>query len=255
MEIIINVLFSRCYRCFFLTTIIVGFNLIKKFLPGRHAERPRTGLFFAHHKVPVEPAIKRVVSFIDGQNLYRAAKDAFGYCYPNYDVYKLSDCICKLRGWNLTQVRFYTGVPDPSDNAHWNKFWVGKLAVMGKSGIVVFSRSLRYRNESVKLPGGSIHTFLRGSEKGIDVRIALDVIRLANQNAYDIGMIFSQDQDLSEVADEVRTISRQQDRWIKLVCVFPASPTRRNKRGINSTDWITIDRNTYDTCLDPTDYR
>jgi hypothetical protein len=42
----------------------------------------------------IEPAIKRAVTFIDGQNLYRAAKESFGYHYPNYDVRKLSDSVC-----------------------------------------------------------------------------------------------------------------------------------------------------------------
>ena len=202
-----------------------------------------------------EPAIKRAVAFIDGQNLYWAAKEAFGYPYPNYDVQKLCDGICKSQGWNLSQVRFYTGVPDPSDHPRWNRFWAGKLAVMGKAGIVVFSRSLRYRNVSITLPDGSIHTYLRGDEKGIDVRIALDVIGLANRRAYDVGLILSQDQDLSEAADEIREISRQQNRWIKLASAYPYSPTRQNRRGINSTDWIRIDRATYDGCIDPTNYR
>lgn len=35
----------------------------------------------------------------------------------------------------------------------------------------------------------------------------------------------------------------------------PFGPTTRNRRGINKTDWIRIDRATYDTCLDPRDYR
>ena len=35
--------------------------------------------------MPTEPAIKRVVAFIDGQNLFYAAKTAFGYNHPNYD--------------------------------------------------------------------------------------------------------------------------------------------------------------------------
>ena len=74
---------------------------------------------------------------------------------------------------------------------------------MGKAGIQVYSRPLRYRNDIVKLPDGSTHTFLRGSEKGIDVRIALDVIRLAVGNEYDVAVVFSQDQDLSEAADEI----------------------------------------------------
>jgi len=32
-------------------------------------------------------------------------------------------------------------------------------------------------------------------------------------------------------------------------------PTVSNKRGINHTDWIRIDRATYDACLDSRDYR
>ena len=44
-------------------------------------------------------------------------------------------------------------------------------------------------------------------------------------------MIFSQDQDLSEAADEVRLIAREQGRWIKLASAFPFSPTARNTPG------------------------
>ena len=32
-----------------------------------------------------EPAVKRTVAFVDGQNLFFAARQAFGYTYPNYD--------------------------------------------------------------------------------------------------------------------------------------------------------------------------
>jgi uncharacterized LabA/DUF88 family protein len=203
----------------------------------------------------VEPAIKRAVTFFDGQNLYRSAKEAFGYHYPNYDVLKLSNKVCADQRWNLTQVRFYTGVPDQHDDAAWNHFWVGKLAVMGKAGIQVFSRSLRYRNDSVTLPNGTVHTFLRGNEKGIDVRIALDVIGGAMRDSFDVAVVFSQDQDLSEVADEIRVIAQQRTRWIRIACAYPISPTTKNRRGINNTQWIQLDRNTYDACLDPTDYR
>ena len=87
------------------------------------------------------------------------------------------------------------------------------------------------------------------------MRIAIDVIRMAHHKEYDVALIFSQDQDLSEVAQEIRAIAREQDRWIKVACAFPMSPTTRNRRGIEKTDWIQIDRATYDTCLDRRDYR
>ncbi len=90
---------------------------------------------------------------------------------------------------------------------------------------------------------------------GIDIRIALDVCRMTRENDCDVALIFSQDQDLTEVVGEVRRTQRRQNRWIKLACAFPVSPTSRNLRGINGTDWVTIDRALYDQCIDPNDYR
>lgn len=203
----------------------------------------------------VEPPEKRAIAFVDGQNLFHAVRESFGYPYPNFDVRCLAESICRANAWGLVQTRFYTGIPDATDNPFWNGFWSGKLAVMGRQGVHVFSRSLRYRNRTVKLPGGATHTFLAGQEKGIDVRIALDVIRLAHLRNYDVAVILSQDQDLSEVAEEVRLIAREQNRWIKIACAFPFSPTTRNRRGINKTDWIRIERASYDACLDRRDYR
>ena len=202
-----------------------------------------------------EPITKKAVVFVDGQCLYRGVKDAFGYIYPNYDIKKLSETICSSKGWDLVQIRFYTGVPDAQDNVFWNTFWNNKLASMGQVGIKVYSRPLRYNNEKIKLPNGNIHTFLVGREKGIDIRIALDIIRLAHQKAYDVALVFSQDQDLSEVADEIRVISTEQKRWIRIASAFPVSPTYTNSRGINKTEWIKIDRQAYDACIDPRDYR
>jgi uncharacterized LabA/DUF88 family protein len=201
------------------------------------------------------PPEKRATTFIDGQNLFFAAKEAFGYNFPNYDVKALSENICRQLGFTLNQIPFYTGIPDPADDPNKSHFWAGKLSVMGKQGIEVFSRTLRYRNRKVRLTDGSEHSFLAGEEKGIDVRIALDVIRLAHRKAYDVAVIFSQDQDLSEVAEEIRVVAQEQNRWIKVVSAFPFSAASRNRRGINKTDWVKIDRATYDACLDRRDYR
>lgn len=204
---------------------------------------------------PTEPKLKRAVVFIDGQNLYYAVKNAFGYAHPNYDAQLLSERICSDQGWELQQIRFYTGIPDGNDDAFWHTFWTRKLAVMGQKGAIIFSRKLRYRNQTVRLPNGQTHTFLVGQEKGVDVRIALDIIRLVRKNICDVCLVLSQDQDLSEVADEVRIISQEQKRWVKMASAFPVSPTAKNTRGINRTDWIKIDRRMYDGCIDPNDYR
>lgn len=204
--------------------------------------------------MPDEPNPKRAIAFIDGQNLFHAAKEAFGYTFPNYDIKPLVEAVCTAEGWKVQGIRFYTGIPGPTDRSPWRQFWAAKLLSMSRQGILVYSRPLRYRNKTVDLPDGSTHAFMVREEKGIDVRIAIDMIRLAHQRAYDVALVFSQDQDLSEAVDEVHTISREQDRWIKAACAFPDSPVTRNHRGINKTDWKPIDRASYDACLDPKTY-
>lgn len=203
----------------------------------------------------IEPEVKRVFAFFDGQNLFYGAKKAYGYPYPNYHPLKLSENVCDYHGWQLDQVNFYTGVPDYEDRPEWNRFWTRKLGAMGKQGIVTFSRPLRYRNRTIVNDKGDVLAVQVGQEKGIDVRIALDVVSFARRKLFDVALIFSQDQDLSEVAREVRAISESQDRWIKIACAYPVSASSINKRGINGTDWIKIDKETYDSCIDHTDYR
>lgn len=205
--------------------------------------------------LPAEPPGKRTLAFFDGQNLFHRAREAFGYSFPNFDARALARAVCRSRGWDLVQVRFYTGVPDSTDHAHWNHFWTAKAAAMGRQGVVVFTRRLQYLNRSVTLPDGTRHTIRLGEEKGIDVRIALDMLRLAYRRHYDVAILFSQDQDLSEVAKEIRQVGREQKRWIKLACAFPFSAASRYRRGVDATDWIKIDRTTYDQRLDPRDYR
>jgi len=129
------------------------------------------------------------------------------------------------------------------------------LRAISRQEVHVYSRPLRYRTQSIRLPDGTLHSFRSGEEKGIDVRLALDVVRLAHRAEYDVGLILSQDQDLSEAADEIRVIAREQQRWIKLACAFPSSVSSRDRRGIDKTDWIRIDRATYESCLDLHDHR
>jgi len=197
-----------------------------------------------------EPKTKRAIVFIDGQNLFYSEKEAFGYTYPNYDPKALAEKLCEKHRWRLSEVYFYTGIPAMDDDEKWHLFWMAKLSLLGRLGVKVYSRPLRYRNQTIKLQNGQHQTILVGQEKGIDIRIALDVVRLARDDKYDVCIIISQDQDLTEVVDEVKSIAMAKNRWIKVVSAFPQSPTSRNRRGIDKTDWIKIDKMLYDSCLD-----
>jgi uncharacterized LabA/DUF88 family protein len=202
-----------------------------------------------------EPAQKRGVVFIDGQNLYHCARETFDAPYPNYDVMKLAKVGCAMAGAFVSEVHFYTGFPDIDDDRRWNQFWSKKLLAISRQGVKVFSRSLRYRNRVIVLSDGVTITRRLGEEKGIDVRIAIDLIRLAHRSRYDAAIVFSQDQDLSEVADEIKLISNEQERWIKMFSAFPYRAGAPNMRGINNTEWLRIDQATYEGCVDPFDYR
>lgn len=126
---------------------------------------------------------------------------------------------------------------------------------MKRNGVVCFTPTLKYRPRQFVTAGGQIVTKLVGVEKGVDVRIALDIVRLARRREFDVAVVFSQDQDLAEAAKEIRSIAREQDRWIKIACAYPYSERAKNPRGINATDWIRVDQELYDRCIDLNDYR
>ncbi|MCG2725421.1 MAG: NYN domain-containing protein [Elusimicrobia bacterium] len=205
----------------------------------------------------IESTEKHVVVFIDGQNLYHSVKTAFGYSFPNYDISKLCANLCSREsGWILKQIRFYTGVPKETDNLYWHTFWKKKLSVVGRvPNSYVCTRPLKYRILKFQDSKGEEHTGFGGVEKGIDVRIALDIIRLAHKREYDIAIVFSQDQDLSEVVPEIKNIAQEQNRVIKMFSAYPISPICDNTRGINGATWIKFDKLFYDQCIDPKDYR
>lgn len=214
--------------------------------------------------MPQEPQEPRAVAFVDGQDLFHAARESFGYLYPNYDVLCLARTVCMRQGWRLGEVHFYTGVPSAEDNPYWHRFWRRKLQVMQEAGVKVHTRPLRYRAPRRSGPpgqgaegprGNGARRTLPGQGKGIDIRIALDIVRLAREKAYDVALIFSQDQALTEVATELRHIAAEQQRWLKIASAYPCGAESRNRRGIDRTDWIRIERALYDRCLDPRDYR
>ena len=102
---------------------------------------------------------------------------------------------------------------------------------------------------------GSSQEVYVAREKGIDLRLSLDAVRLARLGKLDVIVIFSQDQDLVEVAREARAITRSEGRWLKIVSAFPSGSRATASRGIDKTDWFRMDESFYNACLDSRDYR
>lgn len=188
----------------------------------------------------------RAISFFDGQNLYRHARAAFGHHHPNYDPKKLTDFCCRQKGWVNTGVRFYTGVPPENEDHVWHRYWNKRKLFLTRNKITVVTRELRYRDtENTRI----------AVEKGIDMRIGLDITRLVWRHEADIVLLFSQDQDMNEVAKEVKDINKLNNTDIKMWSAFPVGPKATFDRGVYGTGWIEIEEQDYNNCLDPNDYR
>lgn len=197
----------------------------------------------------------RAMAFFDGQNLYQHAKDAFGHHHPNFDPIKLHAAVCEQSGWVPNLVRFYTGIPSHAESPMWSAYWSNRILAMKRAGVIVTTRPLRYRKKTAYDENGDLQEFTVAQEKGVDVRLALDIVKAARTKQFDAVVIYSQDQDLCEVVEEIREIAHDQGREIKLACAFPSGPRATSGRGIDKTDWIRLKQEVYDTCLDPHDYR
>jgi len=103
-----------------------------------------------------EPQYKRATIFVDGQNLYHAARRVFGFNSPNYDIARLSREVCRAGGWHLVSAPFYTGIPAKSRDPYLYDFWNAKLLFMGRQRIRVFSRPLRYSKQKVVLRDSNV---------------------------------------------------------------------------------------------------
>lgn len=146
----------------------------------------------------------RVVVFIDYQNAYRAARDAFhdhavdphwaGQVHPT----ALGALITRLSGDQgrvLHQVRMYRGLPSSSKDPKGYGAARRQIAAWEKlPRVEVTARPLRYPWD---------YPATKPEEKGIDVKIALDFVMMAVRGEYEVGVLMSGDTDLLPALEEV----------------------------------------------------
>ncbi|WP_254796959.1 NYN domain-containing protein [Sulfitobacter albidus] len=155
--------------------------------------------------------------------------------HPNFDPKKLHAAVCAAHGWTPNLTHFYTGVLEMSRSEMWTGYWNNRVMALKRAGVNVTTRKLRYHDDHVELPDGTFETVTSVQEKGVDVRLALDVVKLARLRNYDVAVIYSQDQDLCEVVEEVREIAKEQDRASEICCAFPSGGGATSRRGIDRT--------------------
>ena len=139
----------------------------------------------------------RIALFIDAQNAYRRARDRF---FPNpqsnvdgqFDPIKLGQLIARRGGpggmpCSLSDVRIYSGRPDPNRDKRSHAAHMRQSNRWRGNGATVITQGLRYPPTWPTDPA---------QEKGIDVALAIDFVRLAITGAYDVGVMMSTDTDL-----------------------------------------------------------
>ncbi len=149
----------------------------------------------------------RVVVFLDYQNVYRRARDAFHdvldptYCGQVVPV-RLAELIVGrgLGARSLEQVRVYRGQPDATRDPKSygaNSRQCASWSSDARTKVVV--RTLRYpQNWPAE----------RAQEKGIDVALAIDFVMMAVRREYDVGVLMSTDTDLKPALEAVAALKK-----------------------------------------------
>lgn len=187
----------------------------------------------------------RVLIYIDGQNLYHLAREAWGtgggsldtpYNWPSYDVAKLAAALVALSpGRTLAKVCFYTGVPK---SGRWHQFWNSKLRRLRNQGVAV-TRSAVSRH---------------GREKGTDISLSIDLVTDAYEQEGDVAIIVSQDADFAPAVRRAKEVAQKQRRVLTIQSSFPEIPGKQSS-GIGGTTFVPIDKALYDSCLEPDRYQ
>jgi uncharacterized LabA/DUF88 family protein len=144
----------------------------------------------------------RLILFIDSQNVYKNARDAYfkdndHHIFGQVNPLAFGQLICQKTipvAPILHQVRIYCGQPDASKEPRTYAANYRQRNVWAKMGVFVVSRPLRYPQDWPKS---------KAQEKGVDVALAVDFVTMAVNGEYDIGVIASTDTDLKPALEFV----------------------------------------------------
>jgi uncharacterized LabA/DUF88 family protein len=145
---------------------------------------------------------ERVVVFIDYQNLHGWARRQFlpvnaMSAEGHVDPLRLAQMLTRRRRRPsaLQEVRVYRGRPSPAHQPLAAAANDRQTATWQRSPVVtVVRRPLRYAHDWPSTPA---------TEKGIDVALAVDMVRMATTKEYDAGILFSSDTDLMPAIETI----------------------------------------------------
>jgi uncharacterized LabA/DUF88 family protein len=195
--------------------------------------------------------------FLDYQNVYRGARECF---HPEFHAPHVAGQINPTQlgehlvatspfDRELAGVRVYRGRPDPRRDSHGYTACTRQIEAWSRDPLVTaVTRTLRY-------PRGwpdRCHVGEKPQEKGIDVALAIDFVRLALEDQYDVGVLMSTDTDLKPALETVAILG---DRRVE-VAAWSGQGRYNQRLSIDGVrlwcHWL--DRKVYEQVRDTTNY-
>lgn len=147
--------------------------------------------------------MKRTFVFIDGGNFYFKLKDLTSRLDDklrllNFQFREFAEWLVAPN--ELVEIRYYVGaVKRQSNNEKSEKMYANQQKLIGR---LQQQRIFITLGQLIQHPDKTYH------EKGVDVRLAVEMIRFARQDKYDQAHLVSSDTDLVAAVEEVRAFGK-----------------------------------------------
>ncbi|MDP8206462.1 MAG: NYN domain-containing protein [Candidatus Electryonea clarkiae] len=141
--------------------------------------------------------MKRVAVFIDGSNFYNGLRDNVGRM--DVDFHRFGNKMAELAGGDLLRIYYYNAKVDPEfdpDNYEKQQRFITHLA--HTSHLTLRLGKLVYYQVRGDESMARKHYAV---EKGLDVKLAIDLVRLAVNRACEVAVIVSGDKDLADLIE------------------------------------------------------
>jgi len=197
----------------------------------------------------------RVVVFLDYQNIYRGARDAFhAWDDPpqagQIDPVRLAELLVRRSPFDreLNEIRIYRGRPDSLKEPVGYGANLRQCSTWERDPrVTVITRTLRY---PARWPAE------KAEEKGIDVALAVDAVAMAVRGEYEIALIMSTDTDLKPALEAIAALGGNP--FPRCEVAAWSSPVGHSRRLSirNARLWCHwLEEADYRQLADPTDYK
>ena len=159
--------------------------------------------------------LSRVAVFVDGSNLYFAVRDGL-HRQDTIDVEKLAKKLTKTR--QLVRIYYYhvPRLEEESEATRRHQAFLNRLGYVNYLQL----RLGRLVPRLVKVRCQSCDRDIEHTthiQKGVDTRIAIDMVGLALLDAYDVAVLVSGDADLAEAVNFIKEHTRK---YVENTCVM-----------------------------------